>query len=149
MVAGYAQAEDRLEQLLQNYRLAAGTLAEIAGPALVDQDYRSRVWQHEEVARAHYGKMDPKLQRACQAFIAGVKKFMADHPEQVLKWAQPLEPHHPVMLSRFIIWNWPEGQAAGDLERGRLEALAATVSWLERVDHISRAQRQWQSDRAD
>ena len=119
--AGYAQAEDRLEQLLQNYRLAAGTLAEIAGPALVDQDYRSRVWQHEEVARAHYGKMDPKLQRACQAFIAGVKKFMADHPEQVPKWAQPLEPHHPVMLSRFIIWNWPEGQAAGDLERGGLK----------------------------
>jgi len=115
--AGYAQAEDRLEQLLQNYRLAAGTLAELAGPALVDQDYRSRVWRHEEVAREHYAKMDPKLQKVCTAYIAGIEKFMADHPEQKPAWAQKLEPHHPIMLSRFIIWGWPEGQAEEDLEK--------------------------------
>jgi acyl-homoserine-lactone acylase len=119
--AGYAQAQDRLEQLLQNYRLAAGTLAEVAGPSLVDQDYRSRVWRHEEVARDHYDRMDAKLKATCQAFIKGVQKYMAEHPAEVPKWAQPLEPHHPVMLSRFIIWNWPEGQAAGDLERGGLK----------------------------
>ncbi|HEY1602488.1 MAG TPA: penicillin acylase family protein [Pirellulales bacterium] len=115
--AGYAQAEDRLEQLLQNYRLAAGTLAEVAGASLVDQDYRSRVWQHEEVARDHYNHMDPKLKGACQAYIAGVEKFMNEHPEQVPKWAQKLEPHHPIMLSRFIIWGWPEGQAQDDIEK--------------------------------
>ena len=115
--AGYSQAEDRLEQLLQNYRLAAGTMAELAGPALVDQDYRSRVWQHEEVGRSHYNGMDPKLKAACGAYIKGVEKFMADHPEQVPKWAQKLEPHHPVMLSRFIIWGWPEGQAEDDLKK--------------------------------
>ncbi|GBC97275.1 Penicillin G acylase [bacterium HR16] len=28
---GWAQAEDRLEQLLKNYRLAAGTMAEVFG----------------------------------------------------------------------------------------------------------------------
>jgi len=119
--AGYSQAEDRLEQLLQNYRLAAGTLAEIAGPSLIDQDYRSRVWQHEEVAREHYQQMDPKLQATCAAFIKGVQKFMAEHPEQVPPWAQKLEPHHPVMLSRFIIWGWPEGQAQGDLEKAGIK----------------------------
>lgn len=113
--AGYAQAEDRLEQLLQNYRLAAGTLAEIAGPDLIDQDYRSRVWRHEEVAREHYEKMDPKLKGVCAAYIAGVERFMAEHPGQKPAWAQKLEPHHPIMLSRFIIWGWPEGQAEEDL----------------------------------
>jgi acyl-homoserine lactone acylase PvdQ len=119
--AGYAQAEDRLEQLLHNYRLAAGTLAEVAGPSLVDQDYRSRVWQHEEIARDYLGRINPKLQASCRAFVKGVEQFMAEHPEQVPKWAQKLEAHHPLMLSRFIIWNWPEGQAAGDLERGGLK----------------------------
>jgi acyl-homoserine lactone acylase PvdQ len=119
--AGYAQAEDRLEQLLQNYRLAAGTLAEIAGPSLIDQDYRSRVWQHEEVGREHYNQMDPKLKAASAAFIKGVQKYMDEHPDEVPKWAQKLEPHFPVMLSRFIIWNWPEGQAQGDLERAGIK----------------------------
>ncbi|HVU86385.1 MAG TPA: penicillin acylase family protein [Pirellulales bacterium] len=119
--AGYAQAEDRLEQMLQNYRLAAGNLAEVAGPSLVDQDYRSRVWQHEEVARDHYERMDPRLKATCTAFIRGVQKYMDEHPADVPKWAQKLEPHFPVMLSRFIIWNWPEGQAAGDLERAGIK----------------------------
>ncbi len=115
--AGYAQAEDRLEQLLQNYRLAAGTLAELAGESLIDQDFRSRLWQHEEIAREHFKKLDPKLQATCQAFVAGVQKFMAEHLDQVPPWAQKLEPHHPLMLSRFIIWNWPEGQAEDDLDK--------------------------------
>ncbi len=120
--AGYSQAEDRLEQLLQNYRLAAGTLAEIAGPSLVDQDYRSRVWQHEEIGREHYNQMDPKLKASCAAFIKGVQKYMDEHPAEVPKWAQKLEPHFPVMLSRFIIWGWPEGQAQDDLERAGVKA---------------------------
>ncbi|MBL9124378.1 MAG: penicillin acylase family protein [Planctomycetaceae bacterium] len=115
--AGYAQAEDRLEQLLQNYRLAAGTIAEIAGPDLLDQDYRTRIWEHERVCRENFGKLDPKLQASCRAYVQGIQKFMADHPDQVPPWAQQLEPHHPVMLGRFIIWGWPEGQADDDLEK--------------------------------
>ena len=34
--SGYAQAEDRLEELLRNYRKAEGTMAEAFGPELVD-----------------------------------------------------------------------------------------------------------------
>lgn len=115
--AGYAQGEDRLEQLLQNYRLAAGTIAEIAGPDLLDQDYRTRLWEHERVCRENFDKIEPKLQAACRSYIQGLQKFMADHPDQVPPWAQKLEPHHPVMLGRFIIWGWPEGQADDDLEK--------------------------------
>ena len=115
--AGYAQAEDRLEQLLQNYRLAAGTIAEIAGPDLLDQDYRTRIWEHDRITREGFSKLDPKLQASCRAYIQGIQKFMTDHPDQVPPWAQKLEPHHPVMLGRFIIWGWPEGQADEDLEK--------------------------------
>lgn len=115
--AGYAQAEDRLEQLLQNYRLAAGTMSEIAGPSTLQYDVRSRMWQHDEVCREAFPKLAPKLQDSCRAYIAGVEKFMKDHPDQVPPWAQQLQPHYPIMLGRFIIWGWPEGQAAEDLER--------------------------------
>ena len=145
--AGYAQAEDRLEQMLQNYRLAAGTLAEVAGESLVDQDYRSRVWQHEEVAHDHYNHMDPKLQGVCQAFIAGVEKVHGRASRASPKWAQKLEPHHPIMLSRFIIWGWPEGQAQDDLEKAGIkpvpQAYRGSNEWV-----IAPAQCQWQSHRS-
>lgn len=114
--AGYAQAEDRLEQLLQNYRLAAGTLSEVAGPEFVQYDYRSRVWQHEAICRSQFDQLDPKIQAVCRAYVRGIQHYMAQHPDQVPAWAQPLEAYHPVMLSRFIIWGWPEGQAADDLK---------------------------------
>lgn len=119
--AGYAQAEDRLEQLLQNYRLAAGTISEIAGPDLLNQDYRSRMWEHERICRENFDKIHPKLQAACRAYVEGIQKFMSDHPQQVPPWAQKLEPHHPVMLGRFIIWGWPEGQADDDLRQAGIQ----------------------------
>ena len=38
--AGYAQAEDRLEELLKNYRRATGTMAEVFGPDSFREDIR-------------------------------------------------------------------------------------------------------------
>ena len=48
---GYAQAEDRLEELLKNYRRANGTMAEIAGPDSYRTDLIQRMWRHEAVSR--------------------------------------------------------------------------------------------------
>ncbi len=115
--SGYAQAEDRLVELLRNYRKAAGTMAEAFGPKYVHHDYRQRLWQHERVARENFSKLDAELQSACGAFIAGVNRYMSQHPQQVPEWAPKLEPHFPVMLGRFIIWAWPEGQAGFELRK--------------------------------
>ncbi|HEV3137674.1 MAG TPA: penicillin acylase family protein, partial [Pirellulales bacterium] len=43
---GYAQATDRLEELLKQYRRATGTMSEAFGPEFLQDDYRQRVWQH-------------------------------------------------------------------------------------------------------
>ncbi len=115
--SGYAQAEDRLEELLRNYRKAEGTMAEAFGKTWVFQDYRQRVWRHREIAEEHYHELDPKLRAICEAFQAGVKKFMRDHPEQVPAWAPKLEPWQIIALGRYIIWGWPEADAGGDLKR--------------------------------
>ena len=119
--SGYAQAEDRLEELLRNYRKAEGTMAEAFGPEWVTHDYRQRLWRHRQVAEQHYKDLDPRLRAICEAFQAGVKKFMQEHPEQVPAWAPKLEPWQIVALGRYIIWGWPEGEAAGDLKRGGIE----------------------------
>jgi acyl-homoserine lactone acylase PvdQ len=119
--SGYAQAEDRLEELLRNYRKAEGTMAEAFGKEWVFHDYRQRVWRHRAVAEQHYRELDPRLRAICEAYQAGIAKFMQEHPEQVPAWAPKLEPWQVIALGRYIIWGWPEGEAGGDLLRGGIQ----------------------------
>ena len=49
---GYAQAEDRLEELLKNYRRANGTMSEVFGPDNLAEDLQQRLFHHGEIARA-------------------------------------------------------------------------------------------------
>jgi acyl-homoserine-lactone acylase len=115
---GYAQAEDRLEELLKNYRRANGTMAEIAGLESYRTDYIQRMWRHGEISREKYNQVSPKMRACIEAYIEGVKAFMREHPEQVPKWAQEIHPWDVIALGRFIIWGWPMGEAGGDLQRG-------------------------------
>src|SRR5262245_28238592 len=61
---GYAQAEDRLEELLKNYRKANGTMAEVFGPDSYRSDMIQRMWRHSEISRERYNEVSPKM-RAC------------------------------------------------------------------------------------
>ncbi len=119
--SGYAQAEDRLEEMMRNYRKAEGTMAEVFGESWFRHDYVQRVFRHRQVAEQHYQELDPKLRATIEAFQAGVRKFMQEHPEQVPAWAPKLEPWLPVALGRFIIWGWPLGEAGGDLRRAGID----------------------------
>jgi acyl-homoserine-lactone acylase len=120
---GYAQAEDRLEELLKQYRRATGTMSEAFGPEgqNLQNDYRQRLWRHAEIARKKYPELSAKTRATIEAFQEGVRKFMSEHPEKVPKWAPKLEPWMCVALGRYIIWGWPEGEAAEDLRRGGIK----------------------------
>jgi penicillin amidase len=118
---GYAQAEDRLEELLKNYRRASGTMAEAFGVGSFQEDLRQRVMRHAEVSRARYQEISPKMRAVIEAYQAGVKQFMKEHPEQVPSWAPVIEPWQVVALGRYIIWNWPMGEAAADLKRAGVD----------------------------
>jgi acyl-homoserine-lactone acylase len=112
---GYAQAEDRLEELLKQYRRAEGTMAEAFGPEFVRDDYRQRLWRHRAVAEANYPKLPAKVRALLEAYQAGIKQYLAEHPSEVPPWAPELHPWQVIALSRYIIWGWPEGDAARDL----------------------------------
>jgi len=114
---GYAQAEDRLEELLKNYRRATGTMAEAFGPEFFRHDYEQRLWRHAEVSRANYHRLSPKTRAVIEAFIEGVKAYMREHPEKVPAWAPEIHPWHVVALGRFILYGWPVGAALADLRR--------------------------------
>jgi acyl-homoserine lactone acylase PvdQ len=117
---GYAQAEDRLEELLRNYRLAEGTMSEVFGKQHYQHDYRQRLWRHREVSMAHYHTLSERSRRSIEAFQEGIKAYMKEHPGEVPDWVPELHPWQVPMLSRFIIWGWPEGDAAEDLENAKI-----------------------------
>ena len=118
---GYAQAEDRLEELLKNYRRATGTMAEVFGPSHYRNDLIQRVWRHGEISREKYNEVSPKMRAVLEAYIDGVKRFMKDHPEQVPAWAQEIQASDVVALGRYIIWGWPMGEAGGDLMKAGIQ----------------------------
>lgn len=118
---GYAQAEDRLEELLKNYRRANGTMAEVFGGDSYRSDLIQRMWRHSEISREKYNEVSPKMRAAIEAYIDGIKTFMREHPEQVPSWAQEIHPWDVIALGRYIIWGWPLGEAGGDLQRGGIQ----------------------------
>src|SRR2546421_5911684 len=118
---GYAQAEDRLEELLKQYRRAEGTMAEVFGPAFLRDDYRQRLWRHRDIAEANYPRLEPKTRAMIEAFQAGIRQYMKEHPDEVPAWAPELRPWQIIALSRYIIWGWPEGDAGGDLLRAGIQ----------------------------
>src|SRR5438128_2060204 len=118
---GYAQAEDRLDEILKQYRRAEGTLAEVFGPDFVRHDYRQRMWQHRAVAEANYHKLPAKVRAVIEAYQAGIKQYMKEHPEEVPAWAPELHSWQIIALGRFIIWGWPERDAGADLRAVGIE----------------------------
>ena len=114
---GYAQAEDRLEELLKQYLRATGTMSAVFGPQFLHDDYRQRLWQHAAIAKARYGELDAGSRCLIEAYQDGVRSYMKSHPSQVPTWAPDIQPWMVVSLSRYIIWGWPEGEAGSDLER--------------------------------
>lgn len=118
---GYAQAEDRLEELLKNYRRANGTMSEVFGPGNYRNDMIARIFRHEEICREKYGQISAKSRAVIEAYQAGIKQFMKEHPEQVPAWAQEIHPWDVVALGRHIIWGWPLGEAGGDLLRAGIK----------------------------
>ena len=85
--SGYAQAEDRLEELLRNYRKAEGTMWEVFGEIWFRHDYRQRLWRHREVAAKHYHELPEENRQIIEAFQAGGRRYMRGHPEQAPAWA--------------------------------------------------------------
>ena len=102
---GYAEAEDELEYVLTLIVLARGEAAAALGPAHLESDFSSRMWRHTVESKAGFGKMSPDLQRNYRGYVAGLERYMREHPDQVPAWAPKLEVWDPVVVSRWLLWN--------------------------------------------
>lgn len=112
---GYAQAHDRLPTMMRVYRQAIGRMSEIEGEDWVDHDIKQRIFRHEAVARKNYPDLPRFYRQATEAFIAGIKHFMAQYPDRVPDDALDIEPFHIMALARYARWSFIIRQAYHDL----------------------------------
>ncbi len=100
---GYAQAEDRLEDIYRNVRMTLGRTAEVEGPGAVEQDFLMRLWRVGEVSEQYWdADASEEVRGLADAFIAGVEAYAEAHPGAAEEWALPLEPWHPLAVARLL-----------------------------------------------
>jgi acyl-homoserine lactone acylase PvdQ len=126
---GYAQAEDRLADIYLAIRTAIGRLAEVQGPGAVEQDYIMRLARNDRLHAEYLEKAAPaRLRGNVTAFAAGIRRYVADHPDEAADLKIEVEPWHPLAIGRAMILRWPIGTMMDDLKNAEPRAKPAAGS---------------------
>ncbi len=137
---GYAQAEDHLLDMLQNYLAAEGRMAEFFGRAHLNSDIKARAvlgYSDEELLSA----VDPETIRLVNAFAEGINRYIREYRQALPLWAQDFEATaarvlrfaHYAMISRSL------NAAFDELRQGS----AASTSALAGRPALVEASNQW------
>ena len=110
----YAQAEDNFWQLEQDYIRILGRFAELEGPAGLANDILTRAWESERRSREHYQRASPQLRALCDAFAAGVNRYLEKHPQTKPRLLTHWEPW-------FILMEEHRGPAGTGITRAERE----------------------------
>lgn len=112
---GYAQAEDRLEDIYLNIRTAIGEMAEYFGPDHVEVDYAMKMAGNPELSQKSFDAGSAEAREVAEYYIKGVQAYAAEHPERVPEYAMDLYPWHCAAVGRAMILRWPLGTLFDDL----------------------------------
>jgi acyl-homoserine-lactone acylase len=103
---GYAQAQDRLPQMLRAYLAVQGQQAAVFGAQWLEQDFANLSALHLEQSRQAFYKLTPQLQLNYRSFMAGVARYMQDQPSQVPAWWRTnLDPALIIAVERAERWQ--------------------------------------------
>ena len=127
---GYAQAEDRPQQLLINLKTAMGELASVAGESQIPLDLLSRLFDHYGNAQTMWRNTTGETRARLQAYTDGLNAFYRDHPEDLPAWWTHGEITPPMVdaFARLFLYNWSIDEALGDLRRGGVEPTFAVTA---------------------
>jgi penicillin amidase len=128
---GFVHAQERLSQMELQRRYGAGRLAEIFGPQAVPIDRQMRVLGLYRAAEAEIPFLSAEMNRALEAYAAGVNAFLASRrgaspPEFLLLRFGP-EPWRP---ADSLVWGKLMAVQLGGNYRGELlrARMARTIS---------------------
>ena len=132
--AGWAQAEDRPEQLLLDLMMGLGEFASVVGEPGVEVDLRSRMWDHYGVAKSRLAGAPPRGARAGRGVRRRHQRLLrraSRRRARVVAAGAQVDPYMVVAFGRLFVYNWSIDEAYGDLkprrDRARLQARAARL----------------------
>lgn len=114
---GYAQAEDRLEDIYKNVRTALGTMAEFFGPKHVEIDYIMRLMRNAKLCETYWNTAPAEIRELGDSFVRGINAYVAEHPERVPEFALELHGWHCAAVGRCMILQWPLGTIQDDFNQ--------------------------------
>jgi acyl-homoserine-lactone acylase len=120
---GWAQAQDRPQQLLMNFMLGMGQGASVMGPDALRFDLWALQWRLYESSRENFDQVRPEVRRHLRIFVRGIRDYYAAHPDDLPEWwgDREIDEFMPVAFGRLFLYAWSFGQALGDLRRGGIE----------------------------
>jgi acyl-homoserine lactone acylase PvdQ len=99
---GYAQAEDQLENVAQNYLRAAGRSAEFEGPGALNQDHLIRALGVPQRSEAQYRQLSDELRAQLDAYAAGLNAYRAAHRSELPAWIEPARPQDVLAFYNYV-----------------------------------------------
>ncbi len=133
---GWAQAEDRPEQLLKNLASAMGDSTRYAGKAALQTSMVVRMWDHYGVSKRLADQIQPEVRAQVQAFAKGMRDYYAAHPADVPAWwgDREVDEFMVTAFGRLFLYSWSIDDGFGDLRRGGIRP---------GIDRTSRGSNQW------
>ncbi len=116
---GYAQAEDRLNDIYISLRTGLGIMSEAFGKKHLELDYMIRLSKNEPLAKEYWKTAPEDMKTLLIAFTAGIQAYVDEHPEDVPEYAVKLEPWKIMTIGRAMILRWPIGTIMDDMNAGK------------------------------
>ena len=101
----YAQAEDNLWQVEENFVRAIGRAAELYGQPLLLDDWINHSLEIPRLSREEFDESDKRLQALLRGFAAGFNDYRKDHPKVPLRVLKRVEPWYPLALIRYLYYQ--------------------------------------------
>lgn len=132
---GYAVAEDNLEDLFRQFAIGRGQMARFFGAPYVEIDRWYAMMAVGPEAALGYRRLADPIRRALDAYVAGIRRYMADHPRELPVWARGFVPRAEdlVGFEQLFVLMFPVNtfQGVGDCRRGGIDLPSTMTEFLE------------------
>lgn len=102
--AGYALAEDNLDNILFRYLVLNARSSETFGEGFADTDWFVQAYNILDDAKRAYEGLDTPIQESYSAYIAGLKAYMREHPDKVPNWWNDQIELEAYLPAAFLHW---------------------------------------------
>jgi acyl-homoserine lactone acylase PvdQ len=126
--AGYAQAEDQLENLAKNYLRASGRAAEFEGSGELAVDHLIRSLRVPQRGDEQYAQLPEESKVQVDGFAEGINAYIREHRQSLPEWIEPVRPADALRFATYVDVQFCIGHCMQDLDRAGVK-----VAQLERL----------------